>query len=285
MTTDVSVRGAFVTTKSKVQLPVGMELTVEYIPQNTADSPIYIEGIVSRSVKRPSRVSRMPGMAIEFLRYVSPGGAAPLALFLQDLLGCTLDDAESGTFGTDDTGATIFDVEPVEGPTPRSHARHVHTERLSPERTLPDDARSAEELLRKIVTDIERRRVRRFAVHVDVTYYLDEREVPHRGVVLNVSQRGLFIQTDHAVPKLGVRVKLQLPVDEDGSDVYVRIEGTVRRRWDPSTEGLPGFGIRLDRIDEMGHTGVFRMYLRRLERRGRRRHLRGYHYAMRRRQP
>ena len=112
---------------------------------------------------------------------------------------------------------------------------------------------------------------------MDVTYYLGD--IPHLGTVLNISPRGAFLQTDQPMPKVGARLSFRFPVTEEPDIFYVKIGGTVRRRWDPAFEGLPGFGVRFDQIDELGKAGILRRYLQRFQKDGRRGKRRGYHYS------
>ncbi len=282
VTTDVSLRGTFVHAPPDFRLPVGADLALKF--SDGPDAPVIeISAKIVRVIARASRVSRIPGMALEFLQFSCAAGIGPLSDFVQNVLCYRLGREDARHMALEDDGsATFTPPEDKKGLHLVSKARHVHAERMSPERTLPGDAKEAEELMRKIVTDIERRRVKRFAMRTEVTWYQTD-GLPHSGVVLNVSQRGMFVQTDHKLPRVGSRVRLKFPIEEEGGVSYVKIEAIVRRRWNPSNESMPGFGIRFERIDEMGHTGIFRMWLRSFENSGataRRR--RGYHYARKR---
>lgn len=282
VSTDVSLYGAFLTTPSGLHVAPGTRLTVEYRSKDESATVVQIISQVTRMITRPSRVNRLPGMAVEFLEFVSILGRDPLELFLDGVLGWPPGEDDEGGFSTDEgTGAVSF--RPPQEQRLRAvppSAKHVFEDRLSASRTLPDDPKAAEEMLKKIVTDVERRRKRRYALRTDIKYYVGD-SIPHLGTVLNISERGLFIQTSHDIPGVGQKVCLRFPVTEDPDDIhYVKIEGIVRRRWDPATESLPGFGIRFETVDEQGKTGVFRLFLRRFDRtRGNRGRRRGYHYS------
>ena len=280
VTTDVSLRGAFVHAPPGFRLPIGFDLRCEY--RGADNIPIFIRANIIRVITRPGRVSRIPGMALEFIAFECKSGVQALSEFIQNVLEFPLSAADTKHISIEKDGHATYTL----GPQLRERlrlvpdARMVHAERNA--RSLPDDVKANEDMLRELVTDIERRRVKRHPCHVEVTWTVADNTMPYSGLVLNVSQRGIFVQTDHELPQIGTHVCFRFPVGEgNGEDSpYVKMEGTVRRRWDPSTEGLPGFGLRLDKIDELGKTGIFRMFLHRFgNKRGRRR--RGFHYRAR----
>ncbi len=279
VSTDLSLSGAFVNTPPNLHIPTGTRLVIEY--RDGHGNPIRIGATVTRMITRASRVSHLPGMAVEFSEIVSVLGREPLDNFLRmlDWPGQGMD----GRFTRDHyVGTATWHTPQAQGGLkliPRT-ARQIFEARLSNGHALPENPQTIETLLKKLASDVERRRKCRYPLRIDVTYYPYEQHIPHLGTVMNISERGLFVQTSHELPQLGERVTLNFPVSNEPDVHTVKIRGKVRRHWEPDAESLPGFGIHFEVMDERGRTGIFRMFLRRLGGTRQTRPRRGYHYSM-----
>lgn len=276
VTVNVGPCGAWVSTRVGLSLPVGGDVALCYQPAGAASAPMTLRGRVLRTVSREPGDGRHPGMAVEFESVVTSAPREELHAFLVSVLGmeCTLD----GLLEVAPSGEKVYRFpEYTEGVVRFGKARHVHRARLAPERCLPSDAKAGEDVQREIQSDVERRRSPRHAVRVDVTYYVGD--MPHSAAVLNVSRSGMFLQTDHDPPPPGARIWLRFPVTSEPEGWTVKIDATVRRRWEPAAEVLPGFAVKIREVDEQGRTGSFRMYLHRLKNPTRKARGRGYHYS------
>ena len=273
VTTDISLVGAFVTTHDV--LPAGYHVDFRY--SDEAGRPLVLRTRVVRVIAPSVRSNRMPGMALEFEQIVSPSGHAPLIAFLQSVLVADEGDlAEEKFTANEDTSVVYHVVRTAIAIGTGAAARHVHEERLNPERTVPEPNAAGEGLRRTLATGKERRKNPRYPTRVDVTWYVDE--MPFSGAVLNIGLTSLFLHTDHELQAVGSHVVLHLPVGEAGDPARVTIEATVVRTWTPGAELLPGGALRFDRVDEHGLKGIFRRYIDRFAR-GPGKPRRGFHYG------
>jgi hypothetical protein len=281
MTTDVSLTGAFVSTPPGTRFPRGILVNVSFTPKSPEFPTITATAKVVRSVQHVSGAGALPGIALEFGEFRTEGDIGTFTAFLRNTLGGTASQTSESHILRSPEGTLSFQAKS----TPDTFscitsASEVHRDRVKPERTLPEEAALHEERLRRQMGDIERRRGRRYALHVPVRFYLGD-GIPHHGVVLSISQWGLFLQTDHTLPNVGTEIQVQFPLGETYQFANIRLQGMIRRHWSPGDENMPGFAIRYSRVDEQGKTGLFRMYLRRLENKGRpTKSRRGYHYSM-----
>lgn len=277
VTTDISLVGAFVTTQDV--LPAGYHVDVRY--QDDDGHGLVLRTRVVRSMAPSVRSSRIAGMALEFEQIVSPAGRGPLLAFLQGVLSADAEDLGDTRFVEGEAGAITYHVmRTAIAVGSGTAARHVHEERLNPERTVPQQNSSGEDLRRKLATGKERRKNARYPTRMEVTWYVGE--MPYSGAVLNVALSSLFLHTDHTMPPVGAHVVLRLPVGEAGDPTHVTIDGTVIRAWTPGKELLPGFVVRFDKVDEHGLKGIFRRYIDRFAR-GPGKTRRGFHYGATRR--
>ncbi len=277
---DVSWTGAFVRIEGRRSMPAGLVLDLRYRDVELAYEVVASARVI-RNVAQPSSLQRIPGIAVEFEGIACEQGLGPLRHFLMHVVGCHELIAWEYSSASVSGGPALFRPPPPAGEPRGQSARNVHAERLSPDRCVPEETQAIEDLLRDRLTPVDRRRQRRYPVHIDVTWFLDE-DVPHSGRVLSVSQTGLFVQTDHALPAVGTRVLVRFPVDESPFHTVLKISGPIRRHWDPDLEALPGFGMGITTVDAAGRPGVFRFYLSRLAKRFEpraRAASKGFHYA------
>ncbi len=259
---------------SKVVPPVGYELDIDYIEERTGRRVILRSQVV-RVVHQTLRASRIPGMAIEFRELLAPGGQEDMEWFLTEVLGSRPEELTMLQFieGPDGT----CDVRPPPRENATLEARHIHQERLKEGLHLPVEE---EQPSKKMPFSKERRRNPRFAVRVDVSFFVGD--IPFLGSVLNISQSSLFMQTDHEIPNVGTNISLKYPLAEAPDPQYVRIDATVCRHWNPGTEALPGYAVHFDHVGELGRRGIFQMYLNNFRKRARgSSKRRGFHYSMR----
>jgi hypothetical protein len=275
ITTDLSIRGAFL--NSQVTPPPGRRIWLKYCCEN--EPVIIMKALVIRVVTPTLRVSGLRGMAVEIEEITSPSGREGLNNFLRRFLNCPEAQIDEDRIRNDE-GAVSYKLARIPIVAGAGNAsRYLQEELLRPARTVPDNLHSNEEQLRSGLIDVNRRSCKRAPVYVDVTYYING--MPHLGTVLNISRRGLFIRTAHAIPEKSTSVVLKFPVAEAPDPQYVRVIASVRRAWNTENESLPGFALRFEHVDEMGNHGIFRTYLDRFDKKKRKNHTRtsGFHYA------
>ncbi len=136
-------------------------------------------------------------------------------------------------------------------------------------------ASTGAKIAHEAATEVERRSRRRRAIGIDVDWRR-EGELPEPGRVVNVCEHGLYIQS-RTLPGRHQTVTLILPVGDD-IEAVVRLTGIVRRQ-----EPGDGFALRLTRVEDLGRTGAWRLWLRRLDNRHPTPRRRGYHYGIARR--
>jgi hypothetical protein len=245
------------------------------------DEPIIvIRALVVRVVTPALRVSGLRGMAVEIEEITCLDGVDALYDFLRRFLNCPEQEVDEDQLRIDDSGGVTFKLMRIPIAAGAGAAsRYLQEELLKPNRTVPDERHSNEEQLRGGLFDVNRRSSKRASVFVDVTYYVGG--MPHLGTVLNISRRGLYLKTGHVIPPLDTQLVVRVPVAEAPDPQYVRIEGIIRRTWNPKSESLPGFALRFVVVDELGRQGIFRTYLERFDKKKKSSgiRVRGFHYA------
>ena len=254
VSTDISRWGTFV--NSQVVPLVGCALELIYRPSEDARETILLRSRVIRIVHQTLRASRIPGLAVAFEEVASVGGKRALLQFMAGTLGIPESEADDESFHTDDAGYAVF---AIAGRDETSDSRAPYA-RLEHERTLPLGQQASEAALDQLQQRKERRHNPRFPVNVDVSFYIGD--IPYLGSVENISRTSLYIRTDHDLPAMGTNLTLKYPLAEAPDPQYVRIDGTVCRHWNESTERPQGFAIHFDHVGELGRPGLFHTYLR-----------------------
>ena len=259
VTTDVSLSGAFLNCKDPPA--VGRRVTLTLHDTGPGGVPLVLRGQVVRVVHADLRASRLPGLAVAFAEIAMRVTVEELRGILASLLPAS--GFDHGTFTVDERGWAVY-RQRLPSSEAEARARHVHKERLDLGKMVPSDLRGGESIRRSLATSVERRRKPRSAIYVECTYY--QHDMPYVASALNISELGIYVKTDHALPSIGSRVVLHFPVGAAPDPQYVKISGRVVRWWDPATEPLPGLAMTVDKVDELGRRGVFRRYMLQLER-------------------
>jgi hypothetical protein len=273
VTTDISLTGAFLSLSQETLPPRGSHIVVESIQ---GLSKLRIEAFVVRTVQRPSFLQRVRGIGVAFTQIEVADGLVGMERWLSCLADTPNSDMELMRVQELPNGIARY----IPRVTARLLPLAVHTARISPARAVPDELSTYTETIDAPKRSRDRRRFSRTACSIDTRWLVGD--LPHAGLMLNASRSGVFIHTDHKLPAIGQIVTASFATSNAEDTRNVVLEGRVRRHWMPSVEGLPGFGLRIERMQEHGRSGSYWMFLRRIGGRagGPRR---GYRYNPRRR--
>ena len=245
VTLNVSPSGFYVTAPSRTLPPAGA--LIELRPAGAA---VVIAGRVRRVLQPGSLLGDSSGFSVELEGFKAPSKTG-LITFLREL---GADDAAIDSITETSEGAAFRP--PL---TPGAVENVVRTERLESGRALPDTAGR----VRSPSWDgKERRQIERLPTHIDVRWHMND--LPHSGRVLNVSRGSVFLQTEHALPAIGMRIRIDLPLPDAPGGAEVHLSGTITRHWAPENEALPGVGVSITNVDERRRLGVFNLWLKRL---------------------
>ncbi len=269
VSTNVSTAGAFLSIPQGAMPPKGAKVTLE---PSGGDEHLRIEASVIRTVHKPSFLHGVRGIGIAFTRVTSEDGAAVLHKWLATVSSPDRLPSLSPKIMEHASG----DVSYCPSVNARVLPLSVHSARISPTRSVPDELKTYEKTVHAIRQGHNRRRFSRQPCSLAVRWTVDE--LPNAGTLLNASRSGVFIQTDHELPAIGTTLAIEFRMMDRQVESKIRLVGRVRRHWKPGVEGLPGYGLKITRVEEHGRTGSYWMFLRRMSGRtgGPRR---GYRYS------
>ena len=271
VSTDISTTGAFISIPQQSMPARGSRIL---LTPGGAPEYLTIEACVVRSVPRPSFLEGARGVGVAILSVQTNGDTTVLHEWLSLVAATDSDLAVAMRAVTRHADRSTYRP----SSTLHSIPLAVHSERLAPERTVPDELGTFEANIVSSSIGHERRRFQRQTCSLAARW--TQNDLPHSGTMLNASRSGLFVHTDQKLPPIGHRLALDLVPTEYQFETKIRLLGRVSRHWQPGDEGLPGFGLKIETVEEHGRTGSYWMLLRTLSgRKGKPR--RGFRYRPR----
>lgn len=246
---DVSGAGAFL--RTHLLLPVGSIVQVTLQSGHASGSVARLLARVVRIAEPGSRIYPVPGVGIEWLTASSAAGEEALRAFLRDTLHIPAErlDRIAARPGDAPNVAVIPLHRDADKPVDDSTTGELAVPTLG--NHLPATARRHQ--------PPEQREADRFWVRTDIVYTLDE--LPHAGMVFNLSAKGAMVATQQRLPDRGVVIKCRIPLTGPFADCWLRCTSKVLRHVSISGSKGEGFVVSFTHIDEMGQPGVFRAYL------------------------
>jgi len=241
VTTDLSFGGAFINTG--VYPPPGTVLDFVYDPTGQGQ-PIIFTAVVQRVVDPLSRISVVPGIGIRWLQAMTHGSAESLSRLLTSLF-----KQEVGLELTPD-GRVIWRPEHDDPADTPEFKRTRHAQ-------VRDDLSKLDRIVAPVAEKpLDRRSAPRFQTSTEVTVYVNR--LPLNGRVRNISLRGLWVEAEGFLPRVGDVVTTRYPIEHKGEDRWVRLVGVViRTRPAPDS----GFGLEIIRVDNLGVPALFEDYI------------------------
>lgn len=243
VTTDISLGGAFINTT--VFPPHGSLLELHLASDQGPD--IVFEGIINRAIDPLSRISVVPGVGVRWRQATTTGTTAHLARVF------------STVFDVDITTDTLPDGRSLW--TPEYGANAHSTQRLS---TVRQDLDAIESVRPDVNASapvnrygkVEHRVTHRYDSGAQVTFYVNR--LPMNGVVRDISLRGLWVEGNGGIPRIGDVVTCRYPLPDQDGLRWARLVGVVVRAKAGDDQG---FAVEIIRIDNLGAEGAFEKHI------------------------
>lgn len=248
--TDVSASGGFL--RTHLMLPAGSLVQVTLQSGHASGSVARLLARVVRMVEPGSRLCPVPGLGVEWMNASSAAGTESLIDFLRDTLKVPDSRLSAARLEQGDAPnvAVYTLLEEAGPPGGGSWAGELAVPRVGDH--LPTTTRQ----LRSMP---EQREADRFWVRTEIVYTLDD--LPHSGMIYNLSAKGAMVATLQRLPERGSQVRCKIPLTGSFADSWIRVTARVLRHVSISGSKGEGFVMEFQRLDELGQPGVFRSYL------------------------
>lgn len=254
-TLDASGCGGFL--RTHLVVPGGNIIQVTLRGEHSSDPVAKVLARVARTVEVGSRLCPVPGLGVEWIVASCASGRDALLEFLGKILQLPPDRIDESKLH--------------EGETPNVAVYYLNDEYAARvdipttgDLALPSASPHLPVSARRLIGLREKREVDRFWVRTEVVYQLDD--LPHAGLVFNLSAKGAVISTQQRMPERNSTVSFRIPLTGPFSESWIRAKGRVLRYMPVSGGVGEGFVVEFKSVDEMGQTGVFAEYLEFLRR-------------------
>lgn len=242
-TLNVSRGGALIHTP--VSFPSGTLLILECPKVENEKTPVrLLARVVRASHGRTDIHTSYSGLGLQFIRAFSASGHQPLVSFLVDMLGYDL--SEVGDAKVSPSGDFVFDFPTsAAGQNPALAPGSKSTE-------LPEYQERREKVM-----SLQKGR---FKVQTPVVYSVHN--MHYRGDLFALDSGGLAVSSGGALPFLFSKVAIRYPLDSSPASPRVLLFGETEAVLEPFGREPGFFSAKLQGIDELQNSGVFRMHLR-----------------------
>lgn len=251
--TDVSASGGFL--RTHLMLPAGSLAQVTLQSSHSSSSVARLLARVVRVAEPGSRLCPVPGLGVEWLTASSAAGTDALLDFLRETLRVPVERLDA--------------AQAQEGESPNVAVYPLHEDLGRPggwagELAVPTTSTHLPVTAHQLRSMPDQREADRFWVRTEIVYTLDE--LPHAGMIYNLSAKGAMVATQQRLPACGTTVRCKVPLTGPYAESWIRVNARVLRHVTVSGAKGEGFVMEFQRVDEMGQPGIFHTYLEYLHR-------------------